>query len=200
MKVGEELQLTNGKGLSFIASIISEDKKRTVVLPGESIITSRPAKKISIAISILKNVTRFEWFLEKATEIGISEIQPFISKRTEHTRFRSDRMHGILVSAMLQSQQTWLPILHEPVSFEEIISQPPLAQQLIAHCEEGRKNFINELPSSTETRMLIGPEGDFTADEINIALQKNYLPVSLGETRLRAETAGIVAAALLMNK
>ncbi len=200
MKTGAQLLLTNGKGLSVTAEIVSEDKRKTVVLPAEPVYTALPAKKISIGISLLKNTSRFEWFLEKATEIGVAEIQPIVSKRTEHTRFRMDRMNGILIAAMLQSQQYWLPKLHEPVSFGEIISRPAMAQQLIAYCGEGDKNFIRQLPAASEIRMLIGPEGDFTPDEIELALQNSYIPVSLGETRLRTETAGIVAAALLINK
>ena len=200
MKAGELIQLTNGKGLAHTASIVSEDKKRTVVLLQERIQSTQPARKIHLAISLLKNTTRFEWLLEKATEIGVASIQPLITKRTEHTRFRSDRMNGIVVAAMLQSQQSWLPVLNEPCSFEEIMSQPPMAQQLIAYCGEGPKYLIKELPFSSETRMLIGPEGDFTEDEIQHALSKNFIAVGLGETRLRTETAGIVAVSLLMNK
>ena len=200
MKAGELLQLTNGQGLLYTASIVSEDKKKTVVLLQEPVHTDHPAKNIHIAISLLKNAGRFEWLLEKATEIGVRVIQPLITKRTEHTRFRADRMNSIVISAMLQSQQSWLPVLQEPVGFEEIMSQPPVAQQLIAYCGEGHKYLIKELPFSSETRMLIGPEGDFTEDEFQQALKNNYRAVELGETRLRTETAGIVAVALLMNK
>ena len=200
MKTGELLQLTNGKGLLYTASIVSEDKKKTVVLLQQPVHTQPPVKNIHLAIALVKNTSRFEWLLEKATEIGVSVIQPLITKRTEHTRFRSDRMNSIVIAAMLQSQQSWLPVLHEPVGFEEIMSQPPLAQQLIAYCGEGHKYLIKELPFSSETRMLIGPEGDFTEDEFRHALQNKYTAVGLGETRLRTETAGIVAVSLLMNK
>lgn len=200
MKTGEKLQLTNGKGILYTASIVSEDKKKTVVLIEESTTVTRPSQKISIAISLLKNASRFEWFLEKATEIGVSEIEPLICARTEHTRFRHDRMNGILIAAMLQSQQAWLPVLHEPVAFTDCIQRSAYQQKLIAHCEEDQKQFIKNIPSSINTQILIGPEGDFTPDEIRFAIQNNYLPVSLGETRLRAETAGVVAATLLMNR
>ena len=109
-------------------------------------------------------------------------------------------MNSIVIAAMLQSQQSWLPLLHEPIDFEEILSQPPLAQQLIAYCGEGHKYLIKELPLSSATRMLIGPEGDFTEDEFQRALNNGYTAVGLGENRLRTETAGIVAVSLLMNK
>lgn len=200
MKAGEQLQLTDGKGLLYTATIISEDKKKTVVMLALPEQVPNPEKKISIAISLLKNASRFEWFLEKATEIGVGVIQPLICSRTEHTRFRHDRMNGILIAAMLQSQQAWLPVLMEPVLFKVAIQQAGYQQQLIAHCEAGTKQLIKALPPSNETQILIGPEGDFTPEEIQLALVQQYIPVSLGETRLRAETAGMVAATLLTNK
>ncbi|MEO8173415.1 MAG: RsmE family RNA methyltransferase [Sediminibacterium sp.] len=199
MKIGSQLQLTNGKGSLYKASIVSEDKKKTVVLIEEQTNIPPSNKKIGIAISLLKNASRFEWFLEKATEIGVTEIQPLICDRTEHTRFRHDRMNGILIAGMLQSQQAWLPVLLEPVAFDALIKQSAYAQKLIAHCEDDQKQFIKDLQTSTETQILIGPEGDFSPDEIKLALDHKYQPVSLGETRLRTETAGIVAATLLAN-
>lgn len=200
MKTGAGLQLTDGLGNLYKTSLLSEDKKKSVVLIEEHHIVPPPNQKTSIAISLLKNASRFEWFLEKATEIGITEIQPLISQRTEHTRFRTDRMNGILIAAMLQSQQVWLPILHEPVALAVCIKQSNWPQKLVAHCEEDAKQLIKDLIPSPETQILIGPEGDFTPEEIRIAMDHQYLPVSLGDTRLRAETAGVVAAALLVNR
>ena len=200
MKAGEYLQLTNGLGVLYKASIVSEDKKKTVVMIEEARSMPAPSKKISIAISLLKTANRFEWFLEKATEIGVTEIQPVISARTEHHRFRHDRMNAILIAAMLQSQQAWLPVLQEPVSYADLIKKSNFSQKLIAHCEEDKKQFIKDLPLSGDTQILIGPEGDFSLEEIKLALDNHYLPVSLGETRLRAETAGVVAATLLVNR
>jgi 16S rRNA (uracil1498-N3)-methyltransferase len=200
MKTGAGLQLTDGLGNLYKASLLSEDKKKSVVLIEEHHIVPPPPQKTSIAISLLKNASRFEWFLEKATEIGVTEIQPLISQRTEHTRFRTDRMNGILIAAMLQSQQVWLPILHEPMVFADCVKQSVWSQKLVAHCEEDAKQLIKNLDPSPETQILIGPEGDFTPEEIQLALDYQYLPVSLGDTRLRAETAGVVAAALLVNR
>ena len=200
MKAGEKLQITNGQGMLTTASIVSEDKKKTVVLIEESKSITQPSKKISIAISLLKNANRFEWFLEKATEIGVRAIQPLICNRTEHTRFRYERMNGTLIAAMLQSQQAWLPLLHEPVPLKNHTHQSAYQQKLIAHCEEEKKQFITNIPASAETEILIGPEGDFSTEEIKLALNNHYLPVSLGTTRLRAETAGVVAATLLANR
>lgn len=200
MKTGEQLQLTNGLGGLYKARILSEDKKKAIVLVEEELFRPRPLKKICIAISLLKNNSRFEWFLEKATEIGISEIAPLICERTEHTRFRADRMKQLLVSAMLQSQQVWLPVLQEPVPFKDILAQSRYSAKLIAHCEDDQKNSIHTLPPFPDAQILIGPEGDFSPAEIKAALNQAYQPVTLGETRLRAETAGVVAATLLVNK
>lgn len=200
MKAGAELQLTDGLGNLYKACIISEDKKRSVVLIEEHSTQPAPSQKTSIAISLLKNASRFEWFLEKATEIGVTEIQPLLSQRTEHSRFRHDRLNGILIAAMLQSQQVWLPVLHEPVSFTDHITGSQWQQKLVAHCEESTKQLIKDLPVLPEVEILIGPEGDFTPAEIKMALEHGYEPVSLGDTRLRAETAGVVASALLVNR
>ncbi len=199
MKEGEQLQLTNGIGDLLTAEIIAANKKNCIVKIIQATNRQPQTKRISIAISLLKNASRFEWFLEKATEIGVVEIIPVISKRTERQHFRFDRMNSILIAAMLQSQQTFLPILHEPVLYNEIFKSSNYATKLIAHCEEDKKVDIKDIAIRNNTQILIGPEGDFTPDEIALALQHNYQPVTLGNTRLRTETAGIVAATLLVN-
>ncbi|NCI48842.1 16S rRNA (uracil(1498)-N(3))-methyltransferase [Sediminibacterium roseum] len=200
MRTGAALQLTDGRGNLFKASIISEDKRKTVVLIEEQTSLPAPAKKTNIAIALLKNNSRFEWFLEKATEIGVTEIQPLLTDHTEHTRFRHDRMNGILIAAMLQSQQAWLPVLHEPIAFNVCVKNATHQQKLIAHCEDEQKNFIRDLPASNDVQVLIGPEGDFSHEEIRLALDAGFIPVSLGNTRLRAETAGVVAATLVVQR
>lgn len=158
-----------------------------------------PERVISLAVSLVKNTARFEWLLEKATEIGVSEIIPLLCKRTERQHFRFDRMNSIIISAMLQSRQTWLPILHEPIAIQQIIQSSSYQQKLIAHCTEDDKTSITQLSLADNIQILIGPEGDFTEEEIQLAKQHHYLPVTLGNTRLRTETAGMVAATLLMN-
>jgi len=130
----------------------------------------------------------------------VVKIIPIISKRTERQYFRFDRMNSILIAAMLQSQQTFLPVIQEPVMYNEIFKFSNYETKLIAHCEEDKKVNIIDIAISNNTQILIGPEGDFSPDEIALALQHNYQPVSLGNTRLRAETAGIVAATLLVNR
>lgn len=197
MRAGEHIQLTNGKGGLYTASIAHEDKKHCTVNIESAKQYPAPEKKTTIAVSLLKNASRFEWFLEKATEVGVTEIIPLICSRTEHTRFRFERMQQILISAMLQSQQSWLPVLHEPIKLQTLFEAHSATQKLIAHCEEDVKTPIHSISLSESVLMLIGPEGDFTPEEIRLAIQHDYQPVSLGNTRLRTETAAIVAGTFL---
>jgi 16S rRNA (uracil1498-N3)-methyltransferase len=199
MKREEEVLLTDGQGRKARAQIIDDSRKRCVVQVSLLYTEERPTPKVSIAISIVKNASRFEWFLEKATEIGVSEIIPLICERTEKEKFRYDRMKGILVSAMLQSQQTWLPRLQEPTAFAAVVKQESGEQKFIAHCLPEQKQQLSSLITHHSSLILIGPEGDFTPKEISLALENGFIPVALGNTRLRTETAGIVAATLLMN-
>ncbi|HEY6976081.1 MAG TPA: RsmE family RNA methyltransferase [Chitinophagaceae bacterium] len=200
MKEGEQVQLTDGKGNLAIARITSADRRYCSVNVEEKKFEERNSRKISVALSLLKNQGRFEWFVEKATEIGISEIIPLICERTERQHFRWERTYNILVAAMLQSEQVWLPILHEPQPFEKMVIASAYPQKLIAYCgEDDNKKDVASIKTKTETQILIGPEGDFTNPEIKQALTNSYIPVSLGRTRLRSETAGVVAITLLMN-
>jgi 16S rRNA (uracil1498-N3)-methyltransferase len=197
MQKGEEVLLTDGKGKKAKAYIVDDNRKKSVVEISSVDIEKGKDLKVIIGISLIKNTSRFEWFLEKATEIGVSEIIPLICTRTEKEKFRYDRMQAILISAMLQSQQCWLPILHEPLQFEKAI-EFSTEQKFIAHCEETNKQSLSDqVLNSISQLILIGPEGDFTNEEIEVALKNNFTPVSLGHTRLRTETAGIVAATLL---
>ena len=199
MQTGGLLNLTNGKGCKFEASILSQDKKAAVVQIKSEIQIPANKRRISIGIALLKNSDRFEWLLEKITEIGVSHIYPLNSKRSEQHRFRFDRYHQILIAAMLQSQQCWLPELEQPLSVESLIQQANHELKLIAHCEEDQRNPLQQVPASNNTLVLIGPEGDFSKEEIALAIQNSFVPVSLGETRLRTETAGVVAITLLAN-
>lgn len=194
MKAGEELLLTDGKGTKATAVITDDHRKRcTVTITAKETVEAK-IPKVCIAMSLLKNVARFEWFLEKATELGVTEIVPLLCNRTEKQNFRQDRMQGIVTSAMLQSQQCWLPILHTPKPFAEVL-QWPYDNKLIAHCLPGQKHSLQQ--SDKSKLLLIGPEGDFTEKEIEAALQQHFIPVTLGATRLRTETAGMAGAVLL---
>ena len=205
MQNGEELLLTDGKGKKACAVITDDHRKHCTVKILSTTNEEERNPKISIAISLIKNTSRFEWFLEKATEIGVNEIIPLICERTEKEKFRLDRMQNILVSAMLQSQQCWVPILNDPHSFNELINQNREGKKFIAHCLPEVKQQLSEIihhslfTIHSHSLILIGPEGDFTEKEIQSSLEKNFTPVALGNTRLRTETAGIVAATLLAN-
>jgi len=198
MKEGDAINLTNGKGYLFSTEILSSNKKKVAVKIIDKKYIDPPAKKVSIAISLLKNNTRFEWFLEKATEIGIINVIPLLCSRTERVNFRQDRMKNILVSAMLQSQQSWLPGLSDPQKFERFINTEYSGKKFIAHCSNGNKSSLLSF-QVIDPLILIGPEGDFTNEEITAALNLNYVEISLGNTRLRTETAALVAVTLLNN-
>jgi 16S rRNA (uracil1498-N3)-methyltransferase len=203
MKEGDNLNLTDGKGNLVTGEITDDHKKHCSVKVIGSRLTSHIPRKITIAISLLKNTNRFEWFLEKATEIGVSEVIPLICERTEKQKFRHDRMEGICISAMLQSQQCWLPRLHEPVLFDDLVMrQFEDYRKMIAHCLEENKAALADLQISKLSNQLIaiGPEGDFAKQEIELALQHKFIPVGLGETRLRSETAGVVASVILIQR
>ena len=200
MQNKEQLQLTDGKGNLFTVEITDNNRKRCTVGIIESLTIHHSPFTTTIAISLIKNTSRFEWFLEKATEIGVNEIIPLICERTEKQHFRFDRMKTILVSAMLQSQQCWLPVLHEPMRFGDLMMRKfDDSSKFIAHCEDdaAKVQLHHQITKSSNQLICIGPEGDFTKDETALAIQHHFIPVSLGNTRLRTETAGIVGATLL---
>lgn len=198
MKEKDELQLTDGNGKLFTADILKADKKNCEVEITNVEIQKPPIHKISIAISLLKNVSRLEWFLEKATEIGVQKIIPMICDHTEKQNFRFERMNSIIISAMLQSQQVWLPELLQPKKFSDLIKEDFEGMKLIAHCANDEKHSIKDIVDQIQPIIIfIGPEGDFSSDEISLSLKHNCKPVTLGNTRLRSETAGIISATLL---
>jgi 16S rRNA (uracil1498-N3)-methyltransferase len=199
MRIGEMLQLTDGKGSLLTVSIIDDHKKKCTVEVKETTYTDAKKNKATVAISLLKNANRFEWFLEKATELGISEVIPLLSERTEKQHFRHDRMTNILVSAMLQSQQVWLPELPEPQKLVSVIQSAAQQKKFVAHCMDGDKSELKKVVDTNSSQIiLIGPEGDFSQEEVDSAVKQGFVPISLGNTRLRTETAGIIAATLLM--
>ena len=200
MKEGNKVQLINGKGSLYTAMIVNADKKRCSLRIEETSYQPQDDRKICVAISLLKNANRWEWFLEKAVEMGVQEIVPLLCERTEKQHYKWERLQGIVVSAMLQSRQVWLPRLQQPTTYTEALSTSEnFTQNFIAHCAgDADKKELSRLLIQNKTQILIGPEGDFTEKEIQFALQHNCQPVSLGSTRLRTETAGVVASALLI--
>jgi 16S rRNA (uracil1498-N3)-methyltransferase len=199
MDVGEQIDITNGQGGLFHATIQVAHKKNAVVAITTSTQTDRPKQKLQLGISLLKNAVRLEWLFEKATEIGVTSITPLVCERTIHERFKTERMQQIIQSAMIQSQQTWLPVLSEPMPLLQFITNGIAAQKLIAHCEPLHKTSIQSIEPSDDLLLLIGPEGDFAPSEIEAAIAKDFMPIDLGPTRLRTETAGIFALSCLKN-
>lgn len=191
---GDILHITNGMGFLFEGEIISANHNKCLVKIKNITFHENLKYHLHIAIAPTKRNERFEWFLEKATEIGIHEITPLICEHSERKKIKIDRYERVIQSAMKQSLQFYKPQIHDPLSFKEFMAQDRPEQKYIAHCEETQKTYLkNELEPFGNYLILIGPEGDFSTSEINTALKKGYAPVSLGETRLRTETAAIVA-------
>lgn len=193
-EIGDVISFTDGKGNAFQGEIVSKQKKRIGLKVLEEIELQKKRKyKVHIAIAPTKNINRFEWFLEKATELGIDEITPIISEHSERKVIKIDRCQKILISAMKQSLKSTLPQLNQLVKFEKFLKTEVSGQKFIAHLEEGTKDLIKLYQKDEDATILIGPEGDFSQDEINKAKQFDYLSASLGDYRLRTETAGISA-------
>lgn len=197
MQPGEKMYITNGYGQVFMCSLVIAHKKHASVQIEEKQLQEKPAKQNTIAVSLVKNTSRLEWLLEKITELGISEIIPLRCERTEKQNLKPERLQAILISAMLQSRQAWLPRMMAPQSFADV-TRLNKTHKYIAHCvaEKERKDFAAQGPFNN-TLVLIGPEGDFTTDEINEGLRQGCLPVTLGPTRLRTETAALAAVVLM---
>ncbi|MBF6642385.1 16S rRNA (uracil(1498)-N(3))-methyltransferase [Flavobacterium sp. J49] len=193
-KEGDVLFVTNGLGVLFKTEItVASDNKCTVKINSFEQ-QEKPKFHLHLAVAPTKMNERYEWFLEKAAEIGIQEITPIICEHSERKVIKIDRFQKILESAMKQSLHFYLPKLNEPIAFKDFVKKESRGQKFIAHCEEtDKKSLKNELKNNEDVTILIGPEGDFSVKEIQLALEQSYIPVSLGQTRLRTETAAIVA-------
>ncbi|CAM3417333.1 16S rRNA (uracil(1498)-N(3))-methyltransferase [Flavobacterium chungbukense] len=193
-KDSDILHVTNGFGLLFETQITLASDNKCIVEVLSITHAEKPKFHLHLAVAPTKMNDRFEWFLEKATEIGIQEITPIFCDRSERKVINRDRFEKIILSAMKQCNETFLPKLNEAVSFKDFIKQQQNGLQLIAHCEETDKKSLKEvLKPNEDVTILIGPEGDFSEKEIVLALENNYKPVTLGNTRLRTETAAVVA-------
>ena len=193
-KEGDILNFTDGKGNLLVSEITSSDIKKTRVKLIEKIEKEKGHNYyLHIAIAPTKNIDRFEWFLEKATEIGIDEITPIICDRSERKVIKTERCNRILLSAMKQSLKYHLPKLNEAISFTDFIQKNFDGSKYIAHCKESKKIELKEKNTEIKTLILIGPEGDFSASEIDKSTNNHYQAISLGNSRLRTETAGIFA-------
>ena len=191
---GDLLMITNGKGWIFEAEVIIPNHNKCVVSILKSTFETPRPYTIHLAVAPTKMNDRYEWFIEKATEIGVDIITPIICQNSERKIIKTERFEKILQSAMKQSLHCYLPSLAPAIRFSEFIKMPQEGATFIAHCEDGEKlKFKDQIEAKKSITILIGPEGDFSPNEIELALKHQYIPVSLGASRLRTETAGIVA-------
>lgn len=196
MREGDEVKLVDGKGNIFTGRISSPNPKECIleIIEKESNYGKRPFY-LHIAIAPTKNADRFEWFAEKATEIGVDEITPLLCERSERKSVNSERIERVVISAMKQSEKAYLPKLNAMTSLEKLMANTPADfVKLIAHCnEKGIPHLKKMVKPGEKVLILIGPEGDFSPREVNLALENGFRAISLGSSRLRTETAGMVA-------
>jgi len=193
-KEGDDLLITNGKGYMFKAEIILADAKKCKAQITSTTKKHRDMSWFHLVVAPTKSNDRFEWFLEKATEIGVDEITPIICEHSERKIVKPERMEKVIQSAMKQSMQAYLPKLNPAVSYKEFMGHPREGLLFIAHCAEDEKLELKRgVAPDKDITILIGPEGDFSRAEIENAYENGFLPVSLGKNRLRTETAAIVA-------
>ncbi len=197
LKSGDEIDIVNGIGGYFRAVIVNADSRHCEVeiksfLPD----LQKRDYRLHIAIAPTKNIDRFEWFVEKATEIGIDEITPLVTRFSERKVIKPERLDKIIVSASKQSKKALFPVLNPLCSFEEFLSNYQARDKFIAHCYDGEKELLQHVcKKQSDAIVLIGPEGDFSEEEVKKSMAEGYIPVSLGNSRLRTETAGVVACA-----
>ena len=198
LTIGARIGLVDGRGNVAEAEIAMLDKRHVSV----SVLTQRSAAterkgRIHLAVAPTKQMERFEWMLEKCTEIGVDRITPLITERTERTKLRHDRLERVLIGAMKQSQRAWLPELNEMTSINDLISGGIPAQRCFGWCEGERTPLASGYRANEDILLLIGPEGDFTPEESDLLIRHGFAPVSLGEARLRTETAAVTACAYM---
>ena len=195
LQAGSEIQIVDGVGGFFKAVITqSHPKKCLVEIIEELPQTGKCDYRLNIAIAPTKNIERLEWFVEKTTEIGIDEITPIITRFSERKIIKPERLQKIIVSASKQSQKSRFPVLNPLCTFDEMLKSYSAAQKFIAHCYNGEKKMLqNTYKKANDVLILIGPEGDFSPEEVEKALSTQFIPISLGNSRLRTETAGVVA-------
>jgi 16S rRNA (uracil1498-N3)-methyltransferase len=191
LKINDEIAILDGKGIEFICKIIDDHAKHCKVEIISKFEESKPNHDLHIAIAPTKIIDRIEWFLEKATEIGITEITPLLCANSERKQIKEDRLEKIIIAAMKQSKRLFLPKLNPLTDVTTFIKKHP--KGLIAHCYDGEKNTIAESFETSNFPILIGPEGDFTLQEVEKFLLSGYKTITLGKNRLRTETAGLYA-------
>lgn len=195
LEQGDEIILVDGKGGFFTAEIVDPNPKRCMVKVIKSAFEFGLRNfHVHVAIAPTKNIERIEWFLEKSTEIGINHITPLLCRFSERKDIKTDRLEKVMISAMKQSLKAYLPQLDLLTKFNDFISRPFEGQKFIAHCDEQHRDLLKKIILPNQNYLiLIGPEGDFSSEEIKLAIDAGFHPVSLGDSRLRTETAGVVA-------
>lgn len=194
-KIGDSISFTDGCGEIYEGNIVDYSKKECQLEIIKTIQAKKTKKfKTHIAIAPTKNINRLEWFLEKTTEIGIDDVSLLLCQRSERKNVRIDRLGKIILSAAKQSLKSWFPKLHDLQKFKNFVSQAQASKKFIAHCNSENLPHLKTLVAKQEdVLILIGPEGDFSLEEVALAKEHGFEEISLGESRLRTETAGIVA-------
>ena len=191
---GSRIYLTNGKGYLFEALLEFESNNSCKGKIIHQEFKAAPNFNLHLAVAPTKNNDRFEWFLEKATEVGISEITPILCQHSERKFIKAERFEKILIAALKQSNRLHLPKLNPMVTYGQFLKAVHTGQCFIAHCEKENKPLLRDrLAINNSTTILIGPEGDFSGEEIKAAINLGYEAISLGNARLRTETAALVA-------
>ncbi|TDO20098.1 16S rRNA (uracil(1498)-N(3))-methyltransferase [Pedobacter duraquae] len=194
--IGDQVSLVDGRGGLYQAEIASETKRQvTLKVISTTLAYQKRNHHLHIAVAPTKNIERLEWFLEKATEIGIDEITPIICAHSERKVIKEDRLVKVITAAVKQSLQAYHPQLNPAISFADFIRKESGAQKMIAHCiDDTSRTYISDIAQPHAAYLiLIGPEGDFSPAEIDSALQSGFKPLTLGNTRLRTETAALAA-------
>lgn len=196
-KSGDEIFVFNGQGKLFCANLLSLSRNEALVMI-KSIYAEESAKPLlHIAIAPPKNMDRMEWFAEKVCEIGVSEITPIFCEHSERKSLKSERLEKVMLAACKQSLKYTLPILNPSLAFSDFIKKAPTTpERYIAYCEESNVHLKDAYKKGSDAVIVIGPEGDFSSNEVAEAKAHGYAPVSLGKSRLRLETAGIFAAGI----
>lgn len=194
---GKEIEVTDGKGTRALCEAVQVSKKQVQLQVLKKEIFPASNRRLHVAIAPTKNIDRYEWFVEKATEMGIAEITPIICQHSERKTLKLERIQKLVVAAARQSQHYYFPVVNAEISFDTFLAavRGKESAAFIAHCAEAEKDHARELALITTAVVLIGPEGDFSPEEIEKALQQGYRALSLGNSRLRTETAGLKAVA-----
>lgn len=196
MTAGDEIELVDGKGFRYKCRIMDPHPKHTLVEVTERVALERAwSNNITIGIAPTKHLDRMEWLVEKLTEIGVNRIVPLRCRHSERKELKRERLEKIAVSAMKQSLKAHLPLIEDMTEFKSFIQSTATAQKFIAYCDDyiERKSLAKSYQAHTDVTLLIGPEGDFSPDEVKLAFESGFCPITLGDNRLRTETAALVA-------